>query len=143
MERKITEAEKAAKGLVVLIALGAIIVFGLKSCFGVSDKSSAPKAELTSAQILSKRKVNAYIQSQMCVEGILKAPSTAKFPYGDCDLIPQINDSTFLVISYVDAQNAYGAMVRNYYRCVIVENAESKFECLETRFIPNPDSKQK
>jgi hypothetical protein len=44
-------------------------------------------------------------------------PSTAKFPSSDDIMVKrEKGDSTFYVSSYVDAQNAFGAMIRNEWR---------------------------
>jgi hypothetical protein len=42
----------------------------------------------------------------------LKAPSTAKFPSLNSAKISKNDDGTYIVSSYVDSQNEFGAMVR-------------------------------
>lgn len=61
----------------------------------------------------------AYVMSQTFVKRGLKAPSTADFgSYSDSQVKPMPageSACSFLVIGYVDAQNSYGAMIRNNY----------------------------
>lgn len=61
----------------------------------------------------------AYVMSQTFVKRGLKAPSTADFgSYSDSQVIPMPageSACSFLVRGYVDAQNSYGAMIRNNY----------------------------
>lgn len=60
----------------------------------------------------------AVVQCQNYVKMRLKAPGTADFPFLDHDVTPMGSD-TYLVRSYVDAQNGFGAMLRSNYRCQI------------------------
>ena len=69
----------------------------------------------------------AYVMSQTFVKRGLKAPSTADFgSYSESQVksMPAGESAcTFLVIGHVDAQNSYGAMIRNRY---IVTVAKAK-----------------
>jgi hypothetical protein len=54
----------------------------------------------------------------------LKSPSTADFPWGVIEAQPAIGDEnkptadqTWVVRSYVDSQNGFGAVVRTQYSC--------------------------
>ncbi len=43
-----------------------------------------------------------------------------------------LNDTTFLIISYVDSQNAYGAMIRADYKCYVTYFPSTReIECSE------------
>ncbi len=55
------------------------------------------------------------------VEGSLKAPSTAKFPgFTDSSSSTVVTaNGSYTVVSYVDAQNSFGAMLRNRFVCRI------------------------
>lgn len=54
------------------------------------------------------------------VEKVLKAPSTAKFISGE-DSVRRREDGSINVSGYVDAQNGFGAMLRNEYECEVVQ----------------------
>jgi hypothetical protein len=62
----------------------------------------------------------AVICAQEHVKGLLKAPASAKWPgaFSGIDIethAKKLADGTYLVDSYVDAQNSFGAMVRTRY----------------------------
>ncbi|PRW95830.1 hypothetical protein C7A07_25055 [Pseudomonas fragi] len=69
----------------------------------------------------------AYVMSQTFVKRGLKAPSTADFgSYSESQVKPMPAGASackFLVIGHVDAQNSFGAMIRNRY---IVTVAKAK-----------------
>jgi|SRR5215472_6993548 len=56
-------------------------------------------------------------QSRDFVLARLKAPSTAKF--GDDAVVSDLANSTYDVRSYVDSQNAFGAMIRTNFICTL------------------------
>lgn len=58
----------------------------------------------------------------MCREFVknrLRAPATAKFAGLSDTTSVKLDDGSFLVRSYVDAQNGFGALIRTYYRCQV------------------------
>lgn len=57
----------------------------------------------------------AYVISQDFIKRELKSPSTAKFPAMWKSNVVDLGDCRFRVRSYVDAQNAFGAMLRTSY----------------------------
>jgi hypothetical protein len=58
-------------------------------------------------------RVSVYSMAQQFVEERLRAPSTADFPSGSEHEVGDLGGGKFRVISYVDAQNAFGAMIRS------------------------------
>jgi len=79
----------------------------------------------------SNSKSMAYIMSQNFVEQQLKAPSTAKFAkyYEVESKMKIIATNKYYIISYVDAQNSFGAMIRNYYSCDMTDLGDGKWRC--------------
>jgi hypothetical protein len=71
-------------------------------------------------EIKKYTKQDAVAQSHVFVKEKLTSPGSAEFPYQSDETIDQINDSTFKVLSYVDSQNKFGALLRTYYKCTIV-----------------------
>ncbi len=63
----------------------------------------------------------AYIYSQFFVEKELRSPTTASFPNIKRDGVTStaIGNCRFLIRSYVDAQNAFGAEIRTYFAITI------------------------
>ena len=79
----------------------------------------------------------------MCEDFVLsrlKAPASAKFP-GLFDEWPKImpfcdgkSCQDWHVVSYVDAQNTYGAMIRNFYTCQISYVGNDQWKLLDLWF---------
>lgn len=63
-----------------------------------------------------KRDTMAMIQCRNFVRDRLNSPSTADFPFLDYSVTPE-GSNTFLVKSYVDASNRFGATVRSNFNC--------------------------
>jgi hypothetical protein len=90
----------------VLVFFGTIlfIVFALSGC---TSSSSTPTS--TSHDNASM----AYVQAENFVKLSLKSPSTAKFPFfGEGK---ETTTDTYIVDSYVDSQNGFGAMIRSNF----------------------------
>ena len=88
--------------------------------------SVKPK-ELTTEEIeaarqdsISKIKAGAYLAAKQLINRRLKSPSTAKYAnygYGENPAIVEFyEDGTYRVKIWVDAQNSFGAMLRNTYQ---------------------------
>lgn len=58
---------------------------------------------------------HAYSCATSRVEQMLKAPSTADFPSGG--FTEKTGPDEYLVRSYVDAENGFGAMIRSHFTC--------------------------
>lgn len=56
----------------------------------------------------------------MLVKDELKSPSTADFPWADFNIIATYDE--IVVNSYVDAENTFGAKIRNHLKCYIDYN---------------------
>lgn len=57
---------------------------------------------------------SAKVEAQFYVESLLRSPSTADF---GGETATKTGKNTYHVEGYVDAQNGFGATVRNYYEC--------------------------
>ena len=60
----------------------------------------------------------AFIISQSFVKQELRSPTTADFPFDDYSY-SNVKDNTVTIKSYVDAQNSFGAELRNNYVIVL------------------------
>jgi hypothetical protein len=90
----------------MLIILGVCILIWLPLLFSNNGNSSnsLPKEKDYS--------ITAYVQSKGYVKTFLKSPATANFPYMDYQA-KNLGDNRFIVSSYVDSQNAFGALLRS------------------------------
>ncbi len=81
--------------------------------------ASSDKSEVSS----TRREMNASTIARREVTKLLKAPSTVEFS-GHADtrigLLRDRGPDVWIVKGYVDAQNSFGAMIRNKYQVVIV-----------------------
>jgi hypothetical protein len=104
--------------IVVLFALVSILI-------GVLINNSSPKQ--TPNQIATNKKaynleLQAIKTSRVCHEAVknrLKAPKTADFP-DDSNTVSNISLGRAVLVSYVDAQNGFSAMLRTTYRCEVI-----------------------
>jgi hypothetical protein len=95
-----------------LASLGLLLAY-LVLALGSSDSRTPAQKE----QADCEDKTTAFVMSQSFVEKRLKAPATAVFPHmTDSEVnVKYLGDCTHEVRAYVDAQNSYGALIRNRY----------------------------
>ncbi|MCP6718750.1 MAG: hypothetical protein KJI71_00780 [Patescibacteria group bacterium] len=111
---------------VVLTFLIILIIFIFKSGLTNDSKPSSPSSQSNQGQESKPTEGQAGIIAKKFVKAFLKSPSTAKFPgvfEGEPRIIslpdvPAHEDepalkNRFRVVSYVDAQNSFGAMIRS------------------------------
>ncbi len=107
-----------------LILLIVVLVNGFKSC-----ENTATSIPSTNASYQEERKIDApdnmgaYVISQNFVKDNIVSPTTADFPMEPTN-VKSIGNK-FMVASYLDAQNAYGAVIREKYLCYQVYNGGS------------------
>lgn len=63
------------------------------------------------------------------VKNMLKAPSTADFPWSSGNVSYDLDKKTYKVSSYVDAENSFGAKIRSYYNCTVSNYDPSTHSC--------------
>lgn len=69
--------------------------------------------------------IGAWIMMQDFVKARLKSPSTADFPFGGAQRhVHDLKDGRYKVISYVDSQNGFGAMVRTHFYGIVVKDGD-------------------
>ena len=114
-------AKKSYRGL--WIALGIVAVVAVLAIAGSKSRSDEPSAaELN------------YLAHAVCAQWVrdsLKAPATADFPeYTDQGVTIAEDGSTYTVLSFVDAENGFGAMIRTSFICVTERRANGNFTLL-------------
>jgi len=75
----------------------------------------------------------AFNHNKKLIKKQMRAPSTAKFPglFESKDHVTYLGDKRYQIRSYVDAQNAYGAMIRQNYTSVVRMGSNSNHWILE------------
>lgn len=76
--------------------------------------------------------IEAFIAAQDYVKPRLKSPASAKFASKAESTVVNHGEGKYLVRSYVDSQNAFGAMIRTEYFCDIITADGERF--VVTRF---------
>lgn len=97
-----------------------------------AEASKRAKEQETKRQALlnappSVKHSTAWIAAQDAVKDQLKSPSSAEFPPFDQEFVFKRKPNEFKVTSYVDADNSFGANLRNNFVCDIVFKNETDF----------------
>ncbi len=77
----------------------------------------------------------AFIQCQQHIRARLKAPSTAKFPFGVYKYWKHKVNTQFTIVSYVDSQNSFSAMIRTRWSCKIKNTFEDNWELIDVQIL--------
>ena len=128
---------------VVLVFLS-IVLAGIALAL-LSDGPSQPGTraeEAVKRDGLVNPRLEAWLMAQQFVRKNLLTPSTARFSYwteiqsyDDC--VTQTDKYKFHVEGWVDAENAFGAKVRNYFRCKLTYLGNDQWRCDELTINPN------
>ncbi len=113
--------------LLVIVMTGLSIVFASNEDPKIYTKSES-KEKHTQGEAL--------VSSRHFVKEKLKSPSTAEFGEST-EYVFQSNDSQFVVKSYVDSQNGFGAMLRTNYSCVMTFKPNDMVGCENLQILEN------
>jgi hypothetical protein len=94
--------------LLIIVSLGFFLYFVFVALGGGNDNSKV--------WVLAKHEV----------ESRLKSPSSAKFPSQSEANISEVGDK-YIVKSYVDAENSFGASIRNKFTVTLRKNSSGKY----------------
>jgi hypothetical protein len=108
--------------------IGAVVIVFLVVAYFVPKSEGKKIAESNERKPRSHYKNEARIYSEKYVLEKLKAPSTAEFGESDAG-VNQIDNNTFTVFNYVDAQNSFGAKLRQTYSCKITFVSDDDVRC--------------
>ncbi|NIC42700.1 hypothetical protein [Aquabacterium sp. A08] len=120
-------------------ACGGVVAIGIKACPHCGHKKPYPKpvskatVAITYSVVVGtmvivgttpdnntgRDAVSAHMYCERLVKSSLKAPSSAKFASFSDASVTSTGAGKFRVVSYVDAQNSFGAMIRNSFACLI------------------------
>lgn len=101
--------------LAVLLGLLVLLLYGCVSKIG-----GPPSVE----SIVKGRKIEAQMFCKELVEEQLRSPRSARFPW-QID-VSSLSDTYFVIESYVDAQNGFGAEIRTHYYCAVSYDPATK-----------------
>lgn len=103
-----------SKNIILIIVIVSILLFVLTGCSSNADPE-----------------VNAYVCAIDVVENHLKCPSTATFCGYSNATVHEIGDNKYSISGYVDAQNSFGASIREtfYVTLTLTENGYKDASC--------------
>lgn len=123
-------------GLVILAGVGA---WGYIMTSGVGGSaSSSPNDRPSRADRHCKDTTRAFVMSQAFVEQSLRSPSTADFPTAVAPdvSVQHVGDCRHRVDAYVDAENGFGATIRQKYSALLTYSMDNDEWTLEELSMP-------
>ena len=141
-----TEKQASASGsrvgrilyITLAVVFTALIAWGVVGLLATPTTTPKPKLATPTSRRTSSEG-NEYMAWAMCqqfVETRLAAPSTAKFPSYTGKFTSSLGGGRFRFNAYVDAQNVFGAMVRNNFVCTIESLGGGDWQLLQLDFQP-------
>jgi hypothetical protein len=134
--KEILDVKKAFIGVGIIILIGVVCVgiyFPLKA--GETAKSEIEIARKADAWKTRDNKTMAYVMMQEFVSENLKSPASAKFEWitePACKISKEGFDYT--ISSWVDSQNAFGAIIRTRFSGVIRQVDKDNWQLLALEF---------
>ena len=92
-----------------------------------ADDAAKQKQAALAQQDSTETKNEVFFDAQQVITERLKSPSSAKFPDYEDGFVTRTGDNTYHVISYVDSQNSFGAMLRAKWTATIHRESDDKF----------------
>lgn len=86
-------------------------------CWWVLTPDSSPEAQAERA--LTNARVSTAVRCEQAVTARLRSPATADFPYGLSFGVQKTGDRDYRLVSYVDSQNGFGAIIRSTFICEV------------------------
>jgi hypothetical protein len=110
----------------------AIGCFGVLALIGVLSAIAyvTPKDVMREAE---DKKIEAFVICKQFVEKQLRAPKTAEFPSFSSAQVHPVAGTDYEVRSYVDAQNAFGAMIRNTFSCTVSPTSGDRWRLVDLK----------
>jgi hypothetical protein len=111
-----------------LIVVVAVVVFCLWFLSGPSKPPSAAEAAAAKAE---DQRTWAMTMAEQFVKKNLKSPATADFPWPSEFKIHDLGHNEWLVSSYVDSQNGFGALIRSNWVCKLRDNGNGTWNLVD------------
>lgn len=115
-------------GFIIFVVLVAAWGGGAFDSYSGKEKPNSSKAESDNTM--------AIIMMEDFVKRQLKSPSTATFPgsYESKDHVTYLGNKKYRIISYVDSQNGFGAMIRSHYIGEVCDEGNNRWSLLSLEF---------
>ena len=120
---------------------GVIVLFGLVFVVGwyvrtIGEPQTPEQAAIQRAEQRAqdcKDPIGAFVMTQRYVKQRLKAPGSAEFPWYHEIAVQYLGDCTHLVTAWVDAHNAFGALIRKPYRARIKNTGDFTYRLIHLK----------
>ena len=99
------------------IGCAALFVIGVLFYAWASWKDSTPEAQKEGAERDAAPIVTVICEREMTSR--LRSPGSADYPFGHAAAVESLGDIRYRLRSYVDSQNAFGALVRTHFVCEV------------------------
>ncbi|PPE75455.1 hypothetical protein C3942_00740 [Solimonas fluminis] len=116
--------------LIIFLGIPALVGFLAAVSSGGTDSPASPKATAKKEDSEAVLAARACSEAQRAVRARLKAPATAEFPgcvFGMHEYVIKSNPerTKYFVQGFVDAENSFGAKLRNKFGVILTRNGES------------------
>ena len=102
---------------------------------GETPEQEAKRLQREAELAAQNAAVEAFVMSQRFVKRQLRSPATAKFPSILEADVRDLGDGRFLVSAYVDAENAFGALIRTHYKATLRRIGEERWQAESVELI--------
>jgi len=102
-----------------------VVILSVPVVYGVIFAMSSNNNHANEDRSVHDNSSMAYIQCKNFVKQHLKAPDTADFPWLQFSA-GKTAEGAYIIKSYVDAQNSFGAKIRNQYTCEVLWNGKQE-----------------
>jgi len=131
MENKGSANSKAIGCILMIIIFGAIFILVLNTCSDDEKPVEVKREQINTPQQIntSQQRMLAYSYAESFIKQKLKSPSTAKFPgvFEKNEHVSFQDTNVYLINSWVDSQNGFGAIIRSNFKCQITFRNDSIF----------------
>ncbi len=118
----------------IVVAVFVISVFALTKFIDSRIPTNAPSQSAQPAHEDKADEMEAIIMAEKIVKQKLVSPSSAKFPRSSETTAVKVDEDTWVISSYVDSQNKFGAMLRTYYIAKVKYLGNDKWQLLDLEF---------
>ena len=113
----------------IIVLVGSCIVY--KAAFPLSPEEKARQEAEKERVRLYGDKLEAQLMAHQFVTEKLRSPRSAKFDSGDCEkTVTDLGEGKYEVKGWVDAQNAFGALLRSDFACVVQFVGRGRWQCV-------------
>ena len=97
-----------------------LLITGALAASACADTSPEAKAR----QALDTARIQTTIACEERMSAQLKSPGSADYPFAHSTAVEPLGERRYRLASYVDSQNAFGAVLRTNFACIVEGSGE-------------------